>query len=179
MIRSMKKHILISLFALLIVGAAHAQITELDAIKFLNGNWVGRQKGLTSKESKVTVNFKSLMNEHFLKMHLKTEFRPAENPKQVDKSEGISYISFDLTKKKIVIREFKDDGTITKLEQKLETSTDAKFSFVSEYIENFSPGSKAELVINKLSDKKITITKVLIFPGGSHTASESYELIKK
>jgi len=134
-----------------------------EPMNFLVGVWEGKGEG-KSGISTVSHDFQFIMKAKYLHMKTKATFDPQEKNPKGEVHEDWGFFSYDLSRKKIVFRQFHIEGFMTQcvLEDIYEKG---KLVFVSEEIENAPPGLKARLTFRRLNADGLEVNFELLFPG--------------
>lgn len=129
----------------LAIGVAEAQSTlppdPFASVAFLIGRWEGTSEGQPGKGT-LRREYERALNGRFLRVRNRSEYPAQEkNPKgEIHEDEG--YVSFDRSRKKLVLRQFHVEGFVNQYVED-EGSTATRVSFTTEAIENIPPGWRA------------------------------------
>jgi len=145
----------VSLALVLLWGVLFAQAEEKqdlwEPLRFFVGEWEGTVEG-KSGVGKLEQESQFVLGGKFLQMRNKATFEPQEkNPKgEVHQDWGV--FSYDTNREKFVFRQFHVEGFVN--QYVLDTiSEDGKtLVFITEEIENISPGWRAKLTYKILND---------------------------
>ncbi len=156
------------IFLLLLIPAITLAQTEtkqdiFKPLQYFIGKWEGKSTG-ESGEGKSEREYKSIMNGKYIEVKNKSIYEPQEkNPKgEIHEDWGI--ISYDKSRKKFVLRQFHVEGFVNQYIQD-SISTDSKtIIFISESIENISPGWRAKETSHIINDNEFTETFELAEP---------------
>jgi hypothetical protein len=131
-------------FALL-AGPAIAQqpaaVDRFAAVSSLVGKWTGTAEGQPGRGT-VEREYEPALNERFIRVRNRSTYPPqTKNPKG-EIHEDEAFISFDSTRKRLVMRQFHVERFVVTYAQDLEAKA-GTVVFVSEAIENIPPGYRA------------------------------------
>ena len=134
--------------ALLLVSLASVAVTgqvssadPFQHVAFLIGRWQGTTEGQPGKGT-VQREYVRVMNSRFIRVRNQSTYPvQPQNPKgEVHEDEG--FISFDRTRKTLVLRQFHVEGFVNQYAEDA-GSPPERVSFTSEQIENIPPGWRA------------------------------------
>jgi len=134
------------------------------ALRVLVGKWEGTAagvpgKGLSSRE------FRFELNERFLSEHGKIVWEPKSAAEAATIHEDFGWFSYDRNLKKIVWRQFHDEGFVNEYTLDSESADGKSLDFVSVRIENIAPGFRAKESLRMLSADELEATFWLAAPG--------------
>jgi hypothetical protein len=141
----MRHAIILSLLGLLWLGPAiEAQAPTPDPfarVAFLVGKWEGTSEGQPGKGI-VRREYVRALNDRFIRVSNRSEYPVQEqNPKgEIHEDQG--YISFDRSRKRLVLRQFHVEGFVNQYVEEPGPSA-SPIVFTSEAIENIPPGWQA------------------------------------
>jgi len=140
-------------------GAQSPAADRFEEIAFLVGRWQGTSEGQPGKGS-VTRTYERALNGRFIRVVNQSTYAPQEkNPKgEVHQDEG--FVSFDSTRKRLVLRQFHVEGFVNQYVQE-----PGSLVFVSEAIENIPPGFRAKETYKQLGPDSFEETFELAEPG--------------
>jgi hypothetical protein len=132
------------LFAVLPLHAGSIQPPAPDPfarVSFLVGRWEGTSEGQPGA-GKVSREYKLALNGKFIHVQNRSEYAAQEkNPKgEIHQDEG--FISFDRTRKKLVLRQFHIEGFVNQYVED-DSSSPTRIAFTTESIENIPAGWRA------------------------------------
>lgn len=150
--------------AMAVAMGAAAQPDPWGALRLLIGKWEGTAAGVPGKGIS-TREYRFELNERFLSEHGKIAWEPTSTAGKAAAHEDFGWFSYDRNLKKIVWRQFHDEGFVN--EYTLDSaSTDGKsLDFVSVRIENIAPGWRAKESLRMLSADEMEATFWLAAPG--------------
>jgi hypothetical protein len=130
-------------FVLPAIGAGQQSTgtDSFDRVKFLIGRWQGTSEGQPGKGT-LRREYALALNGRFIRVHNRSEYPVQEkNPKgEVHEDEG--FISFDRTRKKLVLRQFHVEGFVNQYVEDGDSSP-TRLVFTAESIENIPAGWRA------------------------------------
>jgi hypothetical protein len=132
------------LFALLVLpapapgGVAQAQKPDpWQPIRVLAGDWEGTAEG-ESGSGTVKRWYAFVLRARFLHERNLTTYPPQEKNKAGEVHEHWSFFSYDNGRRRLVLRQFHQEGFVNRCVMNAEASTSGKVIFDSEAFENFS-----------------------------------------
>jgi hypothetical protein len=132
-------------------------------LRFFVGTWRGEQNGEPGHgASERTYGF--VLNDRFLQVRNKSTYPPQEKNKSGEIHQDMGMIGYDKARKKFVFRQFHTEGFVNIYVQE-ETNDTKKLVFVSESIENISPGWRARETYLLLNDNEFIERFELAEPG--------------
>ena len=117
--------------------------THWQLLNFLEGSWKGRgggEPGIGDYDR--TYHF--ILNGKFLEVRNKSTYPPSADYPKGEIHEDIGYISFDKPRKCFVLRQFHVEGFVNQYALESTSEDGKEIVFVSEAIENISPGWRAK-----------------------------------
>jgi predicted methyltransferase len=127
------------------IGAGRAQQSPASGdpwapVRFLSGKWTGDVEGEPGK-GKSEREYRFVLNDAYIEVRNKSTYAPSpKNPKgEVHEDWGV--ISFDKSRKKLVLRQFHIERFVNQYVQ--EAADDGALRFTSEAIENIASGYRA------------------------------------
>jgi hypothetical protein len=161
MIRSL---LLFVLSAIAVSGQQGAVKSDPFApVRFLVGTWRGEQSGQPGHgTSERTYSF--VLNDRFLQVKNTSTYPPQEMNKTGEIHNDMGMIGYDKGRKKLVFRQFHVEGFVNTYVQE-ESSDPKKMVFVSEAIENISPGWRARETYLLLNENEFIERFELAEPG--------------
>ncbi len=106
-------------------------------------------------------------------------FKPTEKNPNGDHHIDHGFISYDSSRKKVVYRQFNNEGFVNQYILNDSLSTPDTFIFETETIENFMPGGKARLTIKKISEKEIETIFDVSFPNKEYACFGINKMVLK
>jgi hypothetical protein len=174
----MKKIIVLSLI-LLNIFFLSAQENNLERFKILVGDWEGTGTGFGNSTSTITASYKFVMNKKYMEVTHESNFKPTEEKPNGDHHIDHGFISVDKIRKKIIYRQFNNEGYVNQYLLNEELSSENELIFETEIIENFPPGGKARLTIKKISEKEIETIFDVSFPNKEYACFGINKLVLK
>lgn len=150
-----------------------------DQLRFLEGKWDGRGDGVSGL-STVKQNYSFILNNQFLEMSTISVFPPTKKSPKGEIHRDVGFISYDKATEKFILRAFYGEGFVNTY-QLTEISDDEKtFLFETISVENGPPGTRAKLIIKKLSSEVIEVGFHVAFGENDFTCFNTNRLkIKK
>lgn len=174
----MKRKAFLVLGLILSFGLSFAQTNSFERINFIIGDWSGTGSGFGNNKSKIESSFQPVMDGNYIEVKNESWFEPTEkNPKgehHLDKG----FISYDKSRKLIILREFNSEGYFNQYVLNDSISDENTLVFETEFIENFVPNGKAKLTIKKISENEIETVFDVSF-GKDYSCFGDNKLIKK
>ncbi len=127
------------------------------------GQWEGTGKG-KSGESMVETEFDFILNKNFLQVKNKAVFDPQEANPSGEVHEDLGFISYDGNRKKFIFRQFHVEGFVNQYVLDSLSPDRNTFVFISESIENISPGWRARVVYKITDENEIRVLFDLAAP---------------
>jgi len=172
----MKK--ILTILLLVVTFQINAQHIALEKLQFIIGEWSGTGGGFGNSTSTITASYNFVMNKKYIEVKHESKFKPTEkNPKGEHHIDN-GFISFDTSRKKVVYRQFNNEGYVNQYILNEAISTPTSLIFETETIENFVPGGKARLTINKISNTEIETIFDVSFPNKEYSCFGTNKLIK-
>ena len=138
---------------------------DLQFLDYFTGEWTGEETGAAGI-GRGERTYEWIMNGKYLFQKNRSVFEPQEKNPGGEAHEDWAFFSFDKPRNKIVLREFHNEGFVNRYILD-ELSKDGKtVTFVSEQIENGSPGMKARCVFTAIDQDEFTETFELAMAGG-------------
>ena len=132
-------------------------------LKFLVGSWRGEQTGKPGKGvSDRTYSF--VLGNQFLEVKNTSTYPPQEKNKTGEIHQDMGMIGYDKARKRLVFRQFHQEGFVNTYVQQ-DSSDPKKIIFVSEAIENISPGWRARETYSILNENEFVERFELAEPG--------------
>lgn len=174
----MKSKAFLVLGLILSFGISFAQTNPFERLNFIIGDWSGTGSGFGNNKSKIESSFQPVMDSNYIEVKNESWFEPTEkNPKgehHLDKG----FISYDKSRKLIILREFNSEGYFNQYVLNDSISNENTLVFETEFIENFVPNGKAKLTIKKISENEIETVFDVSF-GKDYSCFGDNKLIKK
>jgi hypothetical protein len=166
----MKAILTVTAVALTCVCAISAQIRRADVgdrwkpVQFLLGTWIGEVDGQPGHGS-VQRSYAPALRGTFIEVRNKSTYPPqAKNPKgEVHEDRG--FISYDRTRKKLMLRQFHVEGFVNQFVATAQSEDGKTLVFESEQIENIAPGWRAKETYRDLGNGRFQETFELAEPG--------------
>ena len=171
---------LVIVFFLLSLSAFAVQSESVDIwepLRYLEGAWEGKGDGMNGV-STVMQEYVFIFNGKFMRMTAKSEFKPQEKNPKGEIHEDIGYFSFDRSRKKFILRGFYIEGFVNQYVG--DVSEDGKtITFETEAVENSPPGTRAKLVLKKISDNEFVESFFVAWPGREYSCMTTNKLKRK
>ena len=165
---------LLSLLAFAVQGE---DIDVWEPLRYLEGVWVGQGDGM-SGVSTVTQEYRFILNGKFLSVDTRSEFNPQEKNPKGEIHEDIGFFSFDGSRKKFILRGFYSEGFVNQYIGDI--LVDGKtINFETEVIENAPPGTRAKLVLKKISDNEMEESFFVAWPDRDFSCMNTNRLKRK
>jgi hypothetical protein len=150
--------------ALVIAICGAAQPDPWAMLRVLVGKWEGPAAGVPGKGLS-TREYRFELNERFLSEHGKIVWEPKSAAEKAAVHEDFGWFSFDRNLKKIVWRQFHDEGFVNEYTLDSASADGKSLDFVSVRIENIAPGFRAKESFRMLSADELEATFWLAAPG--------------
>lgn len=169
------------LFALafLLAGSVFSQENPLERFNNLIGKWEGTGEGFGSSTSIVKSEFNWIMNNNFIEVINRSEFKPTLQKPEGEIHEDFGIISYNKASKVIIYRQYHTEGFYNEYILADSLSNENILVFDTEKIENFVPGGRARETIIIKSNSEIETRFDVGFPGKEMTCMGKNKLIKK
>jgi len=164
---------------ILITAVSLAQENIFEQLDFVLGSWTGTGSGFGNSTSKIESEFKLIMDGKYLEVKNNSKFEPTENNPSGENHIDWGIISYDKSRKKIVYRQFNNEGYVNQYVLNDSLSNDTILVFETEKIENFVEGGKARITIKKISQNEIETIFDVSFPGREFTCFGTNKLKRK
>jgi hypothetical protein len=149
--------------AMAIGGAAQPDDPWVN-LRVLIGTWEGSAAGVPGKGVS-TREYRFELNERFLSEHGKIVWEPKSGAEKAAVHEDFGWFSYDRTLKKLVWRQFHDEGFVNEYTLDSASADGKSLDFVSVRIENIAPGFRAKESLHVLSADELEATFWLAAPG--------------
>ena len=133
-------------------------------LRALVGKWEGTGAGVPGKGVS-TREFRFEMNERFLSEHGRIVWEAKTPAAKAEVHEDFGWFSYDKNLKKIVWRQFHDEGFVNEYTLDSASADGKSLDFVSVRIENIAPGWRAKESLRMLSPDELEATFWLAAPG--------------
>jgi len=133
-------------------------------LEHLVGSWQGTGKGEPGV-SRVERSYERVLNGKFIYVKNKSIYEPQPKNPRGEVHEDWSLISYDLTRKQFVMRQFHVEGFVNQYVLEKMDSEGRNFVFSSEAIENIAPGWRARESYKILNEDEFIETFELAPPG--------------
>ena len=171
--------ILFGLTNLLQAQAQEKKPDPWDPWKFFIGNWEGIGKGEPG-ESKVERSYEFVLEGQFILAKNKSFYPPQEKNPQGEVHTDWGLFSYDMGRKKFVLRQFHVEGFVNQYVLDSISSDGKTLIFATEAIENIPAGWKAKETYKLTGNDEFTEIFELAAPGKEFSVySESYLKRKK
>lgn len=140
-----------------------AKSDPFASLRFFVGTWHGEQSGEPGHgTSERTYSF--VLNDRFLQVTNTSTYPPQEKNRAGEVHNDMGMIGYDKARKKFVFRQFHVEGFVNTYVRE-ETTDPKKMVFVSEAIENISPGWRARETYFLLDENEFIESFELAEPG--------------
>ena len=173
------KAIVCILLLCFITAVSTTQDNEFERIEFVLGQWAGTGTGFGNSTSVIESHFISIMDGRYIEVKNDSKFEPTENNPEGENHVDWGIISYDKSRKKIVYRQFNNEGYVNQYVLNDSLSDDSTAVFETEKIENFVDGGKARLTIKKKSQNEIETIFDVSFPGREFACFGTNKLKRK
>lgn len=171
------KKTLLFLFVI-IAGISFGQENPFAKVEFVIGNWSGSGAGFGNSTSKIESSFQYIMDGKYIQFINESHFAPTDKNPKGEHHIDVGFISYDKSRKKIIIRQFNNEGYINQYLLNDSISNDSLLVFETEEIENFVPNGKAQWTIKKLPNNQVETIFDVSF-GKEFTCLGTNKLTKK
>jgi hypothetical protein len=135
-----------------------------EPLKAFAGHWQGTARGEAGQGS-VERRYEFILSDKFLQETNTSTYPPQEKNPKGEVHHHMSIFSYDRQRKKIVFRQFHQEGFMNQYLLESATPDGRKLVFVSEAIENIAPGWRARETYTIASENDITERFELAAPG--------------
>ena len=118
-----------------------ARADQWEAVRFLLGSWEGTSTGHPGTAT-VRREYRFVLRGQFIEERHTSTYPPQASNPQGEVHEHVSYISYDRTRKHLVLRQFHVERFVIQYARD-SAASGAKLGFVSEAMENTPPGWRA------------------------------------
>lgn len=174
----MKRKAFLVFGLILSFGISFAQTNQFEKIKFIIGDWSGTGSGFGNNKSKIESSFQPVMDGNYIEVKNESWFEPTEHNPAGEHHLDKGFISYDNSRKLIILRAFYSEGYFNQYVLNDSISTENMLVFETEFIENFVPNGKAKLTIRKISENEIETVFDVSF-GNSYSCFGNNKLIKQ
>lgn len=174
----MKRNIILVLGFTLWFGSSFAQTNPFEKIGFIIGNWSGTGSGFGNTGSRIESSFQPVMDGNYLQVKNESWFEPTENNPKGEHHLDEGFISYDKSRKQIILRAFYSEGYFNQYVLNDSLSNENTLVFETEFIENFVPNGKAKLTIRKTSETEMETVFEVSF-GKDYACFGENKLMKK
>lgn len=136
-------------------GFVFAQTEKFDKLNFILGDWLGTGSGFGNNRSKIQSGYHLIMDGQYIEVTNESKFEPTDKKPEGENHLDKGMISFDKSRKKIIFRQFNNEGFYNQYVLNDTISNDSLLVFETEFIENFVPNGKARWTIKKISPMEI------------------------
>lgn len=154
---------LILLLPVMVFGQEEQKKDVWEPLKFFVGAWEGEGEGRMGV-SKVEREYTFVLNDQFLEMKNKSTYEPQEDNPKGEVHEDWGLFSYDQAREKFAFRQFHVEGFVNQYVSASLSADGKTFVFVTEAIENISPGWRARETYQILNDDEFTETFELAPP---------------
>lgn len=162
--------ILLFCFALAATSAAAATapaspgVDPWASVRFLEGNWTGVATGEPGTGT-VQRSYQFIVGDRFLHERNVSSYAAKKPNAPGETHEHWSFISFDKQRKKLVLRQFHQEGFVNQYVLATEENTPRRLVFVSEAFENLDGRWRARETYDVISADEFTETFEIAEPG--------------
>ena len=158
----MRKLFLLLFVSTLTFGQDKTSASPWQPLQKLVGQWQGVSAG-DPGEGRTERQYEFLYDGKFLQVNSTSTYPPQEKNKKGEVHHEIELFSYDKQRKKIILRQFTSEGFVN---QYVQESADAnKIVFVTESIENITPGWRGRESYTIVSKDEMTERFELAAPG--------------
>jgi hypothetical protein len=175
----MRKIFFILLLIPLTLLAQEAKEEEVwSPFNFFVGEWKGGGKGCPGI-AELKAEFKFVLDGKYLQVKGRAVFEPKEKNKKGEVHEDLGYISYDRMRKTFVLRQFHIEGFVNQYVLDTLSSDKKTFVFISESMENISPGWRARSTYKILNENEFQQIFELAQPGKEFEVYSENKLRRK
>ena len=158
------KRLIVALFAIAgqTVCAQPPQWACSDDVRFLIGNWTGRETGVAGT-GHGTREYQYILDGKYIYATNTSRFEAQERNPSGEVHRDWQFLSCDATRSKTVLRQFNSEGYVN--QYVLERPTENVLRFESEALENSPEGTRARLTISLISENEFEEVFELAFAG--------------
>lgn len=173
---------LIMLALLAMSTAGIAQDIENDdpwkQLAFLEGQWEGAGDGMSGR-SEVIETYEFMLDGMYLSMETRTVFAPQEKNPEGEIHEDFAIFSYDRLRKTFILRAFYIEGFVGTYVLTKTSEDGSTLTFETENVENAPPGTRARMIIRRLSDTEMEESFFVAFPAQEYECFSTNVLKKK
>lgn len=160
---------------------SHAQLSKQDSLwlpfqPFI-GNWTGTGEGVDGTGT-YERSYQFVLNKKYIEVRNKTVYGPTKENSKGYLHHDVGYISYDKARKTFVFRQFHGEGFVNQYTLDSLSADKKTMVFVSEAIENISPGWRARETYT-VGDNTLTEVFNLAEPNKNFEPYTKAQLIKK
>jgi hypothetical protein len=137
-----------------------------EPIRFMAGQWEGTAEGKAGS-GRVERTYAFVLKERYLHERNVSTYTPQEKNKAGEVHEHWSFFSYDRFRKKLVLRQFHQEGFVNRYVYDAKASNPKTVVFISESFENFDNAWKARETYEIRSPDEFVETFELAPPGGA------------
>jgi len=164
--------------SMILLPVLTGQSTDLERLIPLTGTWQGHGSGFGNDKSEITSSFTWIMGGQYLEIVNESFFEPTPAKPQGEHHTDRGFISFDVSRDKVVYRQFNNEGYVNQYLLQEHLSGDSLLIFETENIENFAPGGKARYTIRLISDTLMETVFDVSLPGSEYACFGNNRLTK-
>lgn len=138
-------------------------LDQWKLFQFFLGSWDGTASGQVGAGS-VERTYSLILNNQFIEVRNRSVYPPQEANPSGEIHEDLALVSYDKDRSLYVMREFHVEGYVNQYILELPSVGDHTLVFVTESIENFSPGWRARTTLEVISDDRFRETFDLAGP---------------
>lgn len=121
--------------------------------RFFIGSWEGAGEGM-SGTSKLEAYFKFVLKEKYIEARYSAVFPPNDKNPKGEVHEDFGFFSYDRYREKLVYRQFNIEGNVNQFVFHSISPDGKTIVFISESIENLSPGWRAKITYKIMDDNE-------------------------
>lgn len=153
------------------------QADKWEPFRFFIGKWTGTNTGQAGNGI-YERTYQFVLNNRFIEVRNKSTYPPTvKNPKG-EVHEDIGYISYDKGRKTYVLRQFHIEGFVNQYKTDSISQDKRNIVFISENIENITPGWRAKEAYTLLNDSTFTESFELAEPKGNFEVYSKATLVR-
>lgn len=170
----MKKILFLAAFLfVLVISVVGEQVDQWVNLRYLIGTWKMEKSDVTNIQ-----HYSFLFNGKFIRMKTRAVFKPTAKKPKGEIHEDLNIFSYDSTSDTLMLRSFYSEGFVN-IFTLSDVSEDGKIlTFTTRAAENAPEGTKAKLILQKISDTEMIEKFFVAWPKKDYTCITENHLKK-